>query len=432
MNASLGGHPTYLLDRAALPGSERLAVAREGGAYRALEKALRGMKPAEVTEVVKASGLRGRGGAGFPTGLKWTFMPPPGDPRPRYFLLNADESEPGTFKDRVLLERDPHLVIEGLALASYAIGARTCYVYMRGEFRRPKRIFEAAIAEAREAGFLGKNLLGRGFDLEVVVHRGAGAYIAGEETGAMESIEGKPARPRPKPPFPAGFGLWGCPTTINNVETVANVPAIVERGSEWYRRIGTDKSPGNFLCGVSGRVNRPGVFELPLGTRVRAILEGPAGGVRGTLKAFYPGGSSTGILPAAHADVAMDHEALRAVGAMLGTGGITVLDDTACVVRASAVLARFYEHETCGQCSQCRLGCEWMRRLLDRIEGGAGRREDLDLLLDLGANMSGGKTICAFADGAAIPLVSAVRHFREEFEAHVREGRCPFPEDPGA
>ncbi|HET6202233.1 MAG TPA: NADH-quinone oxidoreductase subunit NuoF [Planctomycetota bacterium] len=432
MTGPSDGGSTYLLDRAEIPGAERLSVAREHGAYRALEKALRGMKPADVTEAVKASGLRGRGGAGFPTGLKWTFMPPPADPRSRYFLLNADESEPGTFKDRVLLERDPHLVIEGLALASYAIGARTCYVYMRGEFRRPKRIFEAALGEAREAGLLGKDLLGSGFDLEVFVHRGAGAYIAGEETGAMESIEGKPARPRPKPPFPAGHGLWGCPTTINNVETVANVPAIVERGAEWYRRIGTDKSPGNFLCGVSGHVNRPGVYERPLGTSVRAILEGPAGGVQGRLKAFYPGGSSTGILPARHVDVAMDHESLRAVGSMLGTGGITVLNDTACVVRTAAVLARFYDHETCGQCSQCRVGCAWTRALLDRIEGGAGRLEDLDLLLDLGSGMSGGKTICAFADGAAIPLLSAVRLFSSEFEAHVREGRCPFPEEPEA
>jgi NADH-quinone oxidoreductase subunit F len=423
------GTDSYLLARCAKGDVVRIEAARKEGAWRTFEKVLAGMTPAAVVEIVKASGLRGRGGAGFLAGLKWSFMPPREDPRPRAFLLNADESEPGTFKDHLLLERDPHLVLEGLAICAFAIGAHRAFIYLRGESRRARVVLQRAIEEAYAAGTFGKDIRGSGFDLEVVLHVGGGAYIAGEETGAMESIEGKPARPRPKPPFPAGYGLWGWPTTINNVETVANVPAIVERGAEGYRRLGTEKSPGNFLCGVSGDVERPGVYELPLGIPVREVIERCAGGVRGgrALKGFYAGGSSVGILPASAADVGMDHEALRAAGSMLGTGGLVALDETACVVRATEVLARFYEHETCGQCSQCRIGCAWIHPIVRDLEAGRGPPGALDLLLDLCKNMSGGKTICAFADGAALPVVSALRHFRGEFERHVLQGGCPFP-----
>lgn len=417
----------YLLNRVYLDRSQSIETYKQNGGYQAFEKALK-MKPEDVTAEVKNSGLRGRGGAGFATGLKWTFMPPRTDPRPKFLLINADESEPGTCKDRVLLEHDPHSVIEGAMIAAYAIGAQACYIYIRCEYRLAWKTLEVAIQEARKGGYLGKNILGSGYDLEMYVHPGAGAYICGEETALMESLEGKRGQPRPKPPFPAGFGLWGNPTTINNVETVANVPYILLRGAEWFKKLGTANSAGNLLCALSGDVNRPGVYEIELGTPIQDIVEKLGQGVKGgkKLKAFYPGGSSMGVLPAAQIGVKMDHDSLRAVGCMIGTAATVVLAEDACVVRATEILAHFYKHETCGQCSQCRMGCDWVYEIAHRIEAGKGVASDIATLQGLGAGMSGGKTICAFADGAAIPFLSAVKHFREEFEQHIREQCCPL------
>jgi NADH-quinone oxidoreductase subunit F len=420
----------YLTARVALPAAHTLAVYRAHGGYRALEKILTGgTTSAQVIQLVKDSGLRGRGGAGFPTGLKWSFMPDPEkDPRPRYLAVNADESEPGTCKDRVLMERDPHGLVEGILIACFAMRVKTAYVYVRGEYRRSYERVAAAIAEARQAGLVGARILGSDFGCEIWMHKGAGAYICGEETGLMESLEGKRGHPRPKPPFPAGAGLWGQPTTVNNVETLANVPFIVERGADWFKSLGTPKSAGNILIGVSGHVERPGVYELPLGVSARTVLEQYAGGVwKGRkLKAWIPGGSSTGFLPADKIDIAMDHDSLREAGSMLGTAAMIVLDDTACTVRAMEAISRFYDHESCGQCSQCREGTEWLHQIFARIERGQGRAEDVELLSALANGMAPGKTICALADAAAIPTHAIVKHFRAELEEHVRLGRCPL------
>jgi len=421
---------TYLLDRCGNEGSHTLESYRRHGGYAALEKILReGHAPEQVVALVKDSGLRGRGGAGFPTGLKWSFMPDPAkDPRDRYLAVNADESEPGTCKDRVLMEQDPHGVIEGVLIASYAMRVSTAYIYVRGEYRRSYERLQAAIDEARAAGLVGPNVLGSAFSCDVWMHKGAGAYICGEETGLMESLEGKRGHPRPKPPFPAGFGLWGQPTTVNNVETLFNVPFIVERGSEWFRGIGPETSSGNVLVGVSGHVERPGVYEVPLGTSARTILEDHAGGVwKGRrLKAWFPGGSSTGLLPASMIDLAMDHDALKGAGSMLGTAAMIVLDETACTVRTMVALSRFYDHESCGQCSQCREGTEWLHQIFERIERGEGRMEDVELLSSLAGGMAPGKTICALSDAAAIPTHAVVKHFRDELVEHVRAGCCPL------
>ena len=419
---------TYLLDRCALEDSHTLEVYRAHGGYQALTKALKEMSYADVVEVVKDAGLRGRGGAGFPTGIKWSFMPDPDkDPRTRYLAVNADESEPGTCKDRVLMEKDPHGLVEGILLACYAMRISTAYVYVRGEFRLPYRRVEAAIAEARAAGLVGDDILGTGFSCEIHMHKGAGAYICGEETGLMESLEGKRGHPRPKPPFPAGFGLWGQPTTVNNVETLFNAPFIVDRGASWYRTMGTEKSPGNLLVGISGHVNNPGVYEVPLGMPANRILEDVAGGVwhGRKLQAWFPGGSSTGLLPASLIGLAMDHDSLKEAGSMLGTGAMIMLDETACVVRAMEVIARFYDHESCGQCSQCREGTQWLHQIFRRIEHGEGRMEDVELLSSLANGMAPGKTICALSDAAAIPTHAIVKHFKDELVAHVEQGCCP-------
>jgi NADH-quinone oxidoreductase subunit F len=432
-------HPTYLLDRCGLAQSHTLRVYREHGGYEALTKALQGelggLSPAQVIEEVKGSGLRGRGGAGFPTGLKWSFMPDPvKDPRPRYLAVNADESEPGTCKDRVLMERDPHGLVEGILLACYAMRVPVAYVYVRGEYRESYRRMAAAIAEARSAGLVGQDILGSGFSCEIHMHKGAGAYICGEETGLMESLEGKRGHPRPKPPFPAGAGLWGNPTTVNNVETLFNVPFIIARGAEWFRGMGTEKSTGNILVGISGHVTRPGVYEVPLGVSALRILEDYAGGVwKGRrLKAWFPGGSSTGLAPAASIDTPMDHDSIRGIGSMLGTAAMVILDETACVVRASQVIARFYDHESCGQCSQCREGTQWLSQIFARIESGRGAPADIDMLSSLARGMAPAKTICALADAAAIPTLAVVKHFRAEIEDHVRLGCCPFQRGPAA
>jgi len=426
----VSAHPVYLLDAANTPGAHRLAKYRERGGYAALEQVLkRPIAPADVIATVKASGLRGRGGAGFPTGLKWGFMPDPDkDPRPRYLAVNADESEPGTCKDRVLMERDPHGLIEGSLIAAYAMRVSTVYVYIRGEYRGSWKRMQEALEEARAARLVGARILGSDFSCEVHLHPGAGAYICGEETGLMESLEGKRGHPRPKPPFPATSGLWGNPTTVNNVETLHNVPFIVNRGDAWFRSMGTPASTGNFLCGISGHVERPGVYELPFGVSAREILERYAGGVwKGRrLKAWIPGGSSTGFLPASDIDVPMDHDSLKARGSMFGTAAMVILDETACVVRASWVIARFYDHESCGQCSQCREGTQWLSQIFRRIEEGRGQAVDVETLASLARGMAPGKTICALSDAAAIPTLAVIRHFRDEIEEHVRLGRCPF------
>ena len=421
-------HPTYLLDRIENKDSHTLAAYREAGGYSALEKVLKSMSPADVIDEIKASGLRGRGGAGFPTGLKWSFMPDPEkDTRPRHLAVNADESEPGTCKDRVLMREDPHGLVEGTLIACYAMRCQAAYIYVRGEYRLPYQRVQAAIDEAREAGLVGENIAGSGFSCEIYMHKGAGAYICGEETGLMESLEGKRGHPRPKPPFPAGFGLWGRPTTVNNVETIFNAPFIIDRGADWFRTMGSEKSPGNFLCGISGQVERPGVYELPLGMPAREILEKVAGGVwkQRKLKAWIPGGSSTGFQRPETIDTPMDHDSLKAMGSMFGTGAMIILDETASIVRSARVLLDFYEHESCGQCSQCREGTQWLAQIFRRIEIGEGRMEDIQLLEDLANGMAPGKTICALADAAAIPTHSVVRNFRDELEEYVREGGHP-------
>ena len=414
-----------LLKNVGRDDSHTLDVSLAGGGYRALKKALSGMTPEAVLEEVKASGLRGRGGAGFPTGMKWSFLPKLGD-KPRYLCVNADESEPGTFKDRLLIERDPHLVLEGIILSSFAIHCHTAFFYIRGEFQKGARIFEQAIAEAYARGFLGKNILGSGYDLDVLVYRGAGAYICGEETALLESLEGKRGLPRIKPPFPAIVGLYGCPTIINNVETLANVPFIVERGAGWYNGIGRPKNTGPKLFCISGHVKKPGVYEAPLGIPFKELLNEHAGGMLHPdrpLKAAVPGGSSMKVLPAARCDVLLDFDSLAAAGTMLGSAGGMVMDASTCMVGALLNLAEFYEHESCGQCTPCREGTGWLYRMVHRIETGRGRMEDLDLLNQVSDNIAG-RTICALGDAAALPVKSFIQHFRAEFEHHIRHKRC--------
>jgi NADH-quinone oxidoreductase subunit F len=397
------------------------------GGYKPLKKAL-AMKPAEVVEEVKRSGLRGRGGAGFPTGLKWSFIPKDAQ-GPRYLVCNADEGEPGTFKDRELMRRNPHALIEGMAIAAYAIGAAHGYIYIRGEFAAEADLLEKAIAAARAKGFIGRNILGSGFDLELFVHRGAGAYICGEETALLESLEGFKGQPRLKPPFPAVKGLFAGPTVINNVETLAAVPAIIEKGGDWYAAIGTGKSAGTKLFCVSGPVNRPGVYELPLGAAFRDLLEKNCGGLKEgkKLKAVIPGGSSTPVLTAEEAwGVKLDYESLALAGSMLGSGGVIVIDDSQCMVKLLQVLARFYHHESCGQCTPCREGCGWIEKILNRLEAGEGSASDIDTLYSAAEGMLG-RTICPLADAMAMPVMSFVKKFRPEFEAHAA-GKCCGPD----
>ena len=418
--------------------SERIVTARWGepdtvwldrylatGGYAGLRAAL-AQAPAAVIDVVKASGLRGRGGAGFPTGLKWSFVPRDSG-KPTFLVVNFDESEPGTFNNRELVERDPHQFLEGAIIAAYAIGCRTAFIYCRGEYLHPGRILERAIAEAYVGGYLGKDILGSGFDLDVVLHRGAGAYICGEETALLSSLEGFRGQPRLRPPFPAVEGLYACPTLINNVETLANVPHILERGAAWYAGIGTEKSPGTKVFSVSGKVERPGNYEAPMGTPARVVIEELAGGVLDgrRLKAWTPGGSSTPFLTAAHLDTPLDFEGVAAAGSLLGTGALMVCDERDCMVAVAERLLGFYAHESCGKCTPCREGTWWVTRVLGRIEAGAGRPEDLPLLEEVGGNILF-KAFCALADGAVSPLASTLTHFRDEYDAHIRDGRCPL------
>jgi NADH-quinone oxidoreductase subunit F len=395
------------------------------GGYRGLRRALK-MTPREVLEEVRASGLRGRGGAGFPTGVKWSFVPQ-NTGKPAYLVVNFDESEPGTFSNRELVERDPHQCLEGAIIAAYAIQSDTAFIYCRGEFLWPGLILERVLAEARDHGYLGKNILGSGYDLDFVIHRGAGAYICGEETALLSSLEGQRGQPRLRPPFPAVEGLYAAPTLINNVETLANVPHILEKGAGWYRQLGSEKSPGTKIFSVSGKVERPGNYEMPMGTPARVVIEDMAGGVpKGRrLKAWTPGGSSTPMFTAEHLDVPLDFEDVQAAGSLFGTGAIMVCDETDCMVEVTRRLVQFYAHESCGKCTPCREGTFWGERILGRLEAGFGREEDLALLENLGNNMLF-KAFCALADGAVSPIESSLRYFREEYEAHIREGRCPF------
>jgi NADH-quinone oxidoreductase subunit F len=416
----------YLSEHYADDAFRTLAGYEAKGGYTAVRKALR-MEPADVSEMVKTAGLRGRGGAGFVAGLKWTFMPAQTD-KMKVIVCNADESEPGSFKDRLILERGPHQVLEGILIGAWAMGAERSYIYVRGEYAFPARRLEEAIEELYRKGYLGRNIFGKkGFHHDIYVHRGAGAYICGEETGLLESLEGKKGQPRKKPPFPAQYGAFGLPTTVNNVETFAHVPFIVGNGVDWFRGFGTEKSPGTTLFGVSGHVERPGLIELPLGTPLREVI-GHAGGVRNgrALKGVIPGGVSMPILPASDLDVRMADEFLAERGTHLGTGGVMVMDDTTCMVRVACVVTYFFRDESCGQCTQCREGTGWLNQIVNRIEAGRGAAEDLTLLEDVPARMEG-QTICAFADAAAWPVQGLMRHFRADFEEHIRHKKCPFP-----
>jgi len=407
------------------PNSFTLEAFLRHGGYEGLRKALT-MTPDEVIEVVKASGLRGRGGAGFPTGMKWQFVDKK-SPKSRYIACNADESEPGTFKDHVLMERNPHLLLEGCAIGCFAIGAKVAYIYIRGEFFHVQQVLEGAIAEAYAAGYLGQNVLGSGFSCDIYVHRGAGAYEAGEETALLESLEGKRAQPRNKPPFPAVVGLYGCPTAVNNVETLSNVPLIVKNGAEWYAALGPEKNGGPKLYCVSGHVRRPGVYEASMNVTLRELVEGYAGGVREgrTLKAVIPGGSSVPILLPDQLDTRASFDDVQKAGSLLGSAGIVVLDDTTCMVWLAENLLHFYRHESCGKCTPCREGTDWLYKILRRIDRGEGHMRDLDLLGSVSSQIAG-KTLCAFGDAAVTPVVTTLKHFRHEYEAHILEGRCPL------
>jgi NADH-quinone oxidoreductase subunit F len=420
-----------LLDKVHIEGIRTFDVYRREGGYKSVEKALK-MQPNDIVEEVKKSGLRGRGGAGFPTGMKWSFLAKP-EGVARYLVCNADESEPGTFKDRYLMEFIPHLLIEGMIVSSFALGSNVSYIYIRGEYDWITDILENAIAEAKQNGFLGKNILGSGFDCELYLHRGAGAYICGEETALLESLEGKRGLPRIKPPFPAVKGVWGCPTVVNNVETITAVVPIINDGGEAYSKIGVGKSTGTKLISACGNINKPGVYEIDMTISVEEFIYSDeyCGGIANgkKLKACIPGGSSVPILPAnlllktAKGETRMmNYESLAdggfATGSMMGSGGFIVLDEDQCVVKNTLTFARFYRHESCGQCSPCREGTGWMEKILNKIENGKGEMKDIDLLWDIQRKIEG-NTICPLGDAAAWPVAAAIRHFRDEFEWHV-------------
>ncbi len=420
-----------LLDKVNIEGIKTFDVYRREGGYRSVEKALK-MQPGEIVEEVKKSGLRGRGGAGFPTGMKWSFLAKP-EGVARYLVCNADESEPGTFKDRYLMEFIPHLLIEGMIVSSYALGSNVSYIYIRGEYDWVTDILDKAIDEARQNGFLGANILGTGFNCEIYLHRGAGAYICGEETALLESLEGKRGLPRIKPPFPAVKGVWGCPTVVNNVETIAAIVPIINDGGEEYAKIGIGRSTGTKLISACGNINKPGVYEIEMTISVEEFIfsEEYCGGIANgkRLKACIPGGSSVPILPAnlllktAKGETRlMNYESLSdggfATGSMMGSGGFIVLDEDQCVVKHTLTLARFYHHESCGQCSPCREGTGWMEKILSKIDNGKGEMKDIDLLWDIQRKIEG-NTICPLGDAAAWPVAAAIRHFRDEFEWHV-------------
>ncbi len=395
------------------------------GGYKVLEKILKEkICPEDIIEEIKISALRGRGGAGFPTGLKWSFMPK-NIAGARYIICNSDEGEPGTCKDRDILRYNPHQLIEGMLIAAYTIGAQIGYNYIRGEFTEPLERFNQALQEASNAGYLGKEILGTAFNFELHIHPGAGAYICGEETALLESIEGKKGLPRYKPPFPASHGLYGCPTIINNTESLASVPVILERGGDWFHKLGTPNNGGTKIFSVSGHINNPGNYEVPLGTPFSELLT-LTGGVRNgnKLKAVIPGGSSTPVIPGeVMINVVMSYDGIIEAGSMLGAGSVIVMDETTCMVKSLERIAAFYYEESCGQCTPCREGTGWIYRVIKRIEHGEGKREDLDRLIDISVNIDG-NTICAFGDAAAAPVVSFIKHFKQEFLYHIDHGRC--------
>jgi NADH-quinone oxidoreductase subunit F len=412
--------------RFGIPNSRKIDVYLQNEGYQALEKALRQMTPDQIIDEVKKSSLRGRGGAGFPTGMKWGFVPKETGGKPKYILANGDESEPGTCKDRPLLEMDPHQLIEGMVIAGRAVEAHRGFIYIRGEYRYVLDIVDEAIGEAYAKGYLGKNILGSGFDFDLITHTGAGAYECGEESALMESLEGKRGYPRIRPPFPAVVGLYGCPTVINNVETLSTVPAIIRGGGEWYAGLGTPRNGGTRLYSISGHVNRPGIYELPLGFPLRRLIEEVAGGVRDgkKLKAVIPGGSSCPLLTADEIDVAMDYDSVAKIGSMLGSGGTVIFDEDTCMVDLARRIMHFYAHESCGWCIPCREGTAWLRKMLDRFHEGAGRAEDIPLIDELSKNMLG-RTFCPLGDAAALPTISIVKKWRSEFEDHLH-GKCAY------
>jgi NADH-quinone oxidoreductase subunit F len=421
-------HPdevVVITKRFGIPDSKKIDTYLKTDGYKALKKALSQMAPDAIIDEVKKSNLRGRGGAGFPTGLKWSFIPKD-SPKPKYVLCNADESEPGTSKDRPLLELDPHQLIEGMVIAGRAIGSNQGYIYIRGEYRYLIDIMDVALAEAYSKGYLGRDIQGSGFNFDVCTHTGAGAYECGEESALMESLEGKRGYPRIKPPFPAVVGLYGCPTVINNVETLSTVPAIINGGGEWYAGLGTPKNGGTRLYSISGHVNKPGIYELPLGYPLRKLIYEVAGGLPGgkKLKAVIPGGSSCPLLSADEIDVAMDYDSVAKIGSMLGSGGTVIMDEDTCMVDVARRIMHFYAHESCGWCIPCREGTTWLRKMLDRFHEGAGRAEDIPLIDELSKNMLG-RTFCALGDAAALPTISIVKKWRSEFEDHLH-GKCAY------
>ncbi|HKU20352.1 MAG TPA: NADH-quinone oxidoreductase subunit NuoF [Terriglobales bacterium] len=425
--ADLVSHPdeVKVVSRRFGQGAAGLDRYLELDGYKAVQKAL-ALGPDGIINEMKASNLRGRGGAGFPTGMKWSFVPKQA-PKPKYVLCNGDESEPGTCKDRLILEHDPHSVIEGVVVAGIAVGSHTGYIYIRGEYRYLSEIMQKALADAYARGFLGKNIFGSGYDFDVYWHGGAGAYEVGEESALMESLEGKRGVPRIRPPFPAVVGLWGGPTVINNVETLASVPHIMLGGGEWYASLGTPKNGGTRLFCLSGHVANPGVYELPLGYNLKKMVFEVAGGIRGgnKLKAVTPGGSSTPVLKADECDVGMDFDQLMKAGSMLGSGGVVVLDDTTCMVKYLQRIMMFYQHESCGWCIPCREGTDWLKKTLNRFHAGGGVEKDIGNIQYLAENMLG-RTFCPLGDAAAMPAISIVKKYRQEFEDHLNGRPCPF------
>jgi NADH-quinone oxidoreductase subunit F len=406
-----------------------LKAYEKAGGYQALRKALKDMSPADVQQEVKDSNLRGRGGAGFPTGQKWSFVPMGADaPRPKYLIVNADEMEPGTFKDRLLLEGDPHQIIEGTILSAYAIQADEAYIFLRWAYKLAADRLTKAIVEAYEAGYVGKNILGTGYDLELRLHISAGRYICGEETALLNALEGKRAIPRAKPPFPQVSGLWGKPTIVNNAETISNIPHIINHGAEWFKGLSKSIDSGTKLYGVSGNVKRPGVWELPMGTTIRELMEEHAGGMREglALRGVIPGGASTDFLVQEHLDVKMDFDSVQKAGSRLGTGTMIVLDDRTCPVGMVHNLIQFFARESCGWCTPCREGLPWVESILNALENGDGQPEDIGILEQQCRLLGPGHTFCALAPGAVEPLQSALKYFREDFERHIREKRCPW------
>jgi NADH-quinone oxidoreductase subunit F len=425
LHAREPGEIPVISKRWGIENSTKIDVFLQNGGYQALDKALKQMTPESIIDEMKKSNLRGRGGAGFPTGMKWSFVPKD-SPKAKYVICNADESEPGTCKDRPLMEMDPHQLIEGMVIAGRAIGSHQGFIYIRGEYRYVLDIVQGAITEAYERGYLGKNILGSGFDYDLLIHTGAGAYECGEESALMESLEGKRGYPRIKPPFPAVVGLYGCPTIINNVETLSAVPAIILGGGEAYANLGTPKNGGTRLLCVAGHVNKPGIYEIPLGMNMKEFIYGMAGGITGgkKLKAVIPGGSSCPLLTADEIDIPMDYDSVAKAGSMLGSGGMVVMDEHTCMVDMARRIMHFYAHESCGWCIPCREGTTWLRKMLERLHAGYGREQDIDMLSELSKNILG-RSFCPLGDAAAMPTISIVQKWRNEFEDHLH-GRCAY------